>query len=90
MGMYDIKRIIQRFVGKIGKEKLIQEAGFGQELWNLMKGNLFISLKRPFLGKRMDIVLPGKAPGYFQGIFFSTPGGDKITDEDSDLQFLLR
>jgi hypothetical protein len=85
-----VKRSIHRSVREIRKEELIEKTGFDEKPGNPVKSDLLFSVKRPMLGKDMEVMIYRKSPGDFQGIFFSTSGGDKITDEHSDLQFLLR
>jgi hypothetical protein len=57
IGMYNIKGWIHRPACEIRKEELIEETGFNEESGNPVKSDLLFSVKRPILGKDMEVMI---------------------------------
>jgi hypothetical protein len=57
IGMDKVKGWVHRPVCEIRKEELIEKTGFDKESGNPMKSDLLFAVKRPILGKDMDVMI---------------------------------
>jgi hypothetical protein len=55
--MDNVKGSVHGPAREIGKEELIEKTGFDEESGNLMKSDLLFPVKRPVLGKDMEVMI---------------------------------
>jgi hypothetical protein len=55
--MDNVKGSVYRPAREIGKEELIEKTGFDEESGNPVKSDPLFSVKRPMLGKDMEVMI---------------------------------